>query len=114
MSFFDEDYKNESEDQIRTKEILLSTGNINRQYIERDIIFVADRFDDDFFDAKRDPNEALQTIKDKMKKVANSYGANAVIHCHFDHDRVEIDGKKYLDVFAYGTVVQFIQSTIGG
>lgn len=114
MSFFEENYKGETEEDIRIKEILISTGNINRSYVVRDVIFVAEKFETDLFEADVDPNESLAGIKYKLQKMAHSYGANAVINCHFDHNHVDHDGKTFLEIFAYGTVVQFVQSTIGG
>ncbi len=50
----------------------------------------------------------------RLKETAHRYGANAVINCHFEHDRIVEGDKTFLEIFAYGTVVQFTQSTIGG
>lgn len=102
------------EENQRIKEVILSTGNINRSYVVRDVIFVAEKFETDLFDQAVDPNESLAGIKLKLQRMAHAYGANAVINCHFDHAHVMVEGKTCLEIFAYGTVVQFIQSTIGG
>mgnify|MGYP001202529966 FL=1 len=56
----------------------------------------------------------MRDIVYKLKQKATEYGADAVINCHFEHQEVEKNGQLYLEVFAYGTVVQFTQSTIGG
>ena len=98
----------------RVKEIILSTGNVNRPYIVRDIVFAADKIEVDLFDTEIDLNELLSNVGLHLKEKALTYGANAVINCHFEHDRVVEDGKTFLEIFAYGTVVQFTQSTIGG
>ncbi|EOT39807.1 MULTISPECIES: heavy metal-binding domain-containing protein [Enterococcus] len=107
-------FDKQKEDDMRIHEVIISTGNVNRSYAVRDVIFVAEKFETDLFDENVDPNESLQDIMLMLKRKAFSYGANAVINCHFDHDHVQVDGKTYLEIFAYGTVVQFIQSTVGG
>ena len=98
----------------RIKEIILSTGNVNRPYIVRDIVFAADTIEVDLFDPEIDLNALLSDVAFRLKEKAHSYGANAVINCHFEHDRIVENGKTFLEIFAYGTVVQFTQSTIGG
>lgn len=94
--------------------IILSTGNVNRPYIVRDIVFAVDKFEIDLFDSTVDLNELLSDVVFHLKEKAHSYGANAVINCHFEHDRIVENEKTFLEIFAYGTVVQFTQSTIGG
>lgn len=114
MGIFNDKYDENKEDLQRVKEVIISTGNINRSYVVRDVVFVAEKFETDLFDPQVDPNESLAGIKLELQKKAHAYGAGAVINCHFDHDHVVHEGKTYLEIFAYGTVVQFIQSTIGG
>ena len=98
----------------RIEKIILSTGNVNKPYIVRNIIFATTKVKDDLFDSTNDPNLAMRDIVYKLKQKATEYGADAVINCHFEHQEVEKNGQLYLEVFAYGTVVQFTQSTIGG
>lgn len=105
---------NKYDDNDRIHEIILSTGNVNRPYIVRDIVFAAEKIEVDLFDPEIDPNELLSNVAYILKEKAYHYGANAVINCHFEHDRIVEAGKTYLEIFAYGTVVQFTQSTIGG
>ncbi|AYW46336.1 YbjQ family protein [Tetragenococcus koreensis] len=98
----------------RVERILLSTGNVNKPYIVRDIIFVAERLVVDIFDHDFDPNKALIEVAYQLKEKAFTYGANAVINCHFEHERINDENGPYFEIFAYGTVVQFTQTTIGG
>ncbi|KAF1304002.1 heavy metal-binding domain-containing protein [Enterococcus saccharolyticus] len=105
-------YKQDGNDAINR--ILLSTGNVNKPYIVRDIVFVAERIDVDMFEEEHNPNILLANIAYKLKEQAYEYGANAVINCHFEHEHVNKNGVHAFEVFAYGTVVQFTQSTIGG
>lgn len=96
------------------EKIILSTGNVSRNYIVRDIVFAAERIAIDIFDSTIDPNQLLSEINYQLKQKAFEYGADAVINCHFSHERIANDQKPIVEVFAYGTVVQFTQSTIGG
>lgn len=114
MGIFSDKNDTDKEDLKRIKEIIISTGNINRSYVVRDVVFATTKIEADLFDPSVDPNESLAGIKLELQQKAYAYGANAVINCHFDHDHVLKDGKTYLQIFAYGTVVQYIQSTIGG
>ncbi len=98
----------------RINAIILSTGNVNKPYVVRDIVFVAEKIDVDLFDANNNPNELLADIAYHLKEQAYEYGANAVINCHFEHQHVMRNGEHTFEIFAYGTVVQFTQSTIGG
>ncbi len=43
----------------RIKEIILSTGNVNRPYIVRDIVFAADKIEVDLFDTSIDLSELM-------------------------------------------------------
>lgn len=113
MSLFEERPQGDEEAQ-RIKEVLISTGNINRSYVVRDVVFVAEKLETDLFEADVDPNQSLASIKYKLQKMAHAYGADAVINCHFDHNHVIHNETTFLEIFAYGTVVQFVQSTIGG
>ncbi|EPI02532.1 MULTISPECIES: heavy metal-binding domain-containing protein [unclassified Enterococcus] len=97
----------------RINEIVLSTGNVNRKYIVRDIIFAADRLEVDLFDPSLDTNALFSTVSYKLKEKAFEYGAHAVINCHFEHEQIKKGDTYILEVFAYGTVIQFIQTNIG-
>ncbi|MGX7327947.1 heavy metal-binding domain-containing protein [Enterococcus bulliens] len=105
-----------SEDENRRiDEIVLSTGNVNKPYVVRDIVFASEKLEVDLFDPIVDPNDLLKNISYRLREKAYSYGASAVINCHFEHDHVvHPDGTIFLEIFAYGTVVQYTQSTIGG
>lgn len=93
----------------RLEEIVLSTGDVDRKYIVRDIIFCGTETSTNLFAPETDLNAILAPLKNDLKQQALSYGADAVINCHFDYHRHQ----DKIDVLAYGTVVQFIQSTIG-
>ena len=99
------------EEQISS--ITLSTGNINKKYILRDIVFAADRVDEDLFAPEADPNAIFAKLCFKLKQMAYEYHADAVINCHFEEKLVVKEDKKFIEIFAYGTAVQYIQTTIG-
>lgn len=99
------------EEQINN--ITLSTGNINKKYILRDIIFAADRVTADLFEPDADPNSIFSNVCLKLKQMAFEYNADAVINCHFEEKLVDKDGQKHIEIFAYGTVVQYTPTNIG-
>ncbi|OQO68283.1 hypothetical protein BH747_12320 [Enterococcus villorum] len=101
------------ENDSRIDEVTLSTGNINQKYIVRDIAFVVECFEADLFDPNFKTEDLFLTTKRKLKKKALEYGANAVINCHFEYQQRTRDNKQLLELFAYGTVIQFVQTTIG-
>lgn len=113
MSYFNDRSTENEKNNEQIQEVTLSTGNVNVKYIVRDVIFVAERHQIDLFDEQLDLNEVFSSIMFKLKKKAFSYGADAVINCHFEHEAVKVAGIPYLELFAYGTVVQFTQTTIG-
>ena len=98
----------------RLDDVLLSTGNIDRKYYVRDVVFVTDRIEADLFDDSRDPNQLFANVILQLKKKALENGADAVINVRFDQTSVMIDGSRYLEILAYGTVVQLLQTTISG
>ncbi|WP_409173681.1 heavy metal-binding domain-containing protein [Enterococcus mundtii] len=100
-------------DDPRINEVVLSTGNINQKYIVRDIVFVAECIKGDLFDPTFNSDDMFLTTKQKLKKKVLDYGANAVINCHFEYQQKPRDGKQIIELFAYGTVIQFVQTTIG-
>ncbi|MGM9902818.1 hypothetical protein A5844_000895 [Enterococcus sp. 10A9_DIV0425] len=103
----------DGEDDPRINEVVLSTGNINQKYIVRDIVFVVECIEADLFDPDFNTDEMFSTTKQKLKKKVLDYGANAVINCHFEYQQKSRDGKQVIELFAYGTVIQFVQTTIG-
>ncbi|MGM0122667.1 hypothetical protein IGI37_000021 [Enterococcus sp. AZ194] len=113
MSFFTDEHKEKEISPEQIDEVTLSTGNVNVKYVVRDVIFTAERHQVDLFDEQLDLNELFSSLKLKLKKKAYSYGADAVINCRFEHKTNQKDGLSYVELFAYGTVVQFTQTTIG-
>ncbi|MGC6769068.1 heavy metal-binding domain-containing protein [Enterococcus sp. LJL51] len=97
----------------RMNSITLSTGNVNKKYILRDIIFATDRVEADLFASDAEPNTIFKNVCQKLKQMAFEYEADAVINCHFEEKFVDQGDHKYIEIFAYGTVVQFTQTTIG-
>ena len=112
MSQFNSDALKE-ESYPRINDVVLSTGNINQKYIVRDIVFVVECLEADLFDPSFPKDDLFLTTKRKLKTKVLEYGANAVINCHFEYQQKKRDGKYFLELFAYGTVIQFIQTTIG-
>jgi hypothetical protein len=97
----------------RLSSITLSTGNVNKKYIVRDIVFATDRIETDLFSPNVNANEVFSGVYRQLKEIAFEYEADAVINCHFEEKYVEYQGKWVVEIFAYGTVVQFTQTTIG-
>lgn len=112
VSQFNSDALKEESDP-RINDVVLSTGNINQKYIVRDIVFVVECLEADLFDPAFPKEDLFLTMKRKLKLKVLEYGANAVINCHFEYQQRNRDGKYFLELFAYGTVIQFIQTTIG-
>lgn len=112
MSQFNSDALKE-ESYPRINDVVLSTGNINQKYIVRDIVFVVECLEADLFDPAFPNEDLFLTTKRKLKLKVLEYGANAVINCHFEYQQRNRDGKYFLELFAYGTVIQFIKTTIG-
>lgn len=106
-------YDTEQTDQHKIDTIKLSTGNVNKKYVVRDIIFATDRVEIDLFSTNADPNKVFRGVYQQLKKMAFDYEADAVINCHFEEKYIEYQGKWVTEIFAYGTVVQFTQTTIG-
>lgn len=108
--------KTESDEQARQNKldgIKLSTGNVNKKYVVRDIVFAADRVEIDLFSADTNPNDVFSGVYQKLKELAYDYEADAVINCHFEERYASYNGTWVTEIFAYGTVVQFTQTTIG-
>ncbi|MTD40376.1 hypothetical protein GIX45_17475 [Erwinia sp. CPCC 100877] len=97
----------------RLSGITLSTGNVNKKYIVRDIVFATDRIETDLFSPEVNANDVFGGVYRQLKEIAFEYEADAVINCHFEEKYVEYQGKWVVEIFAYGTVVQFTQTTIG-
>ncbi|AYW47697.1 hypothetical protein C7K38_04435 [Tetragenococcus osmophilus] len=98
----------------QVEQVLLSTGNVNKPYVIRDLVFVTKRISADIFAPDFDLNKALTEVGYQLKEKAFAYGATAVINCHFEYERVPGKEGPSFEIFAYGTVVQFTQTTIGG
>lgn len=112
----EKDSKNDAfilEMQEKFGSILLATGDVDRKYIVRDIVFATDRVAVDLFSSEVNPNDVFKKIYLQLKQIAYEYEADAVINCLFEQKIVEIDGTKVVELFAYGTVVQFTQTNIG-
>lgn len=97
----------------RLESITLSTGNVNKKYLVRDIIFATDRVTIDLYDETVNPNDVFKKVCQKLKELALAYEADAVINCHFEQKISQQNAVPMIEIFAYGTVVQFTQTTIG-
>ncbi|AIM25418.1 hypothetical protein QQG09_08410 [Melissococcus plutonius] len=111
MESSNENNKDVSSIEEKFQSILLSTGNINREYLIRDIIFATDRVFADLYASKTNPNDVFKRIYFQLKEIAYSYKADAVINCHFEQRSALYEGEKVTEIFAYGTVIQFTQTT---
>ncbi|MEG0294757.1 hypothetical protein [Enterococcus sp.] len=95
--------------------IVLATGNISRPYIVRDIAFAMNTIDFPTFNATKDPNELFTIVIQQLKEKALEYSADALINCHFSYAHEQMNPEEpIVRISAYGTIVQFRNSTIGG
>lgn len=107
---------NKSNDTLAIEKIVLSTGNISRPYIVRDIVFAMDTFDLTTFNRIQDPDDYFTKVIRQLKEKALKYSADAIINCHFSyaHETTPLNEEPIVRITAYGTIVQFRSSTIGG
>lgn len=97
------------------EKIMLATGNISRPYIVRDIVFAMNTIDFATFNATKDPNDLFTIVIQQLKEKALQYSADAIINCHFSYAHEQINPQEpIVRISAYGTIVQFRNSTIGG
>lgn len=97
------------------EKIMLATGNINRPYIVRDIVFAMNTIDFSTFNATTDPDDLFTIVIQQLKEKALKYSADAIINCHFSYAHEQINPEEpIVRISAYGTIVQFRNSTIGG
>lgn len=113
MKHFNEEHNTPEAIENQIQKIPLSTGNVNRKYLVRDIIFATDRVEIDLFSGHTDANKVFAGVKRQLRKIAYDYEADAVINCVFQQQLVDYEGKKVVEIFSYGTVIQFNQTTIG-
>lgn len=107
-------YRHSAANQNPLDQIILSTGNVNRAYLVRDLVFATDEKKVHLFNTTSEPNHIFEEVIKKMKEKACEYGADAVINCHFSYEQVHEKESMTLQIFAYGTIVQFKPATIGG
>lgn len=113
MKRFNEEHNTPEAIENRIQKIPLSTGNVNRKYIVRDIVFATDRVEVDLFSSETNANDVFRGVSQQLRKMAYDYEADAVINCLFEQQLVDYENKKVVEIFAYGTVIQFNQTTIG-
>lgn len=93
------------------KEIVISTGTLNREFEVIDCIFALDS-DKDGLLGGADPGKAFKGVKEQLRKQCRQLGGDAVLDCEFEYRISEKDGalssKKTAEIFAYGTVVRFL------
>ena len=107
---------NKSNDTLAIEKFVLSTGNISRPSIVRDIVFAMDTFDLTTFNRIQDPDDYFTKVIRQLKEKALKYSADAIINCHFSyaHEATPHNEEPIVRITAYGTIVQFRSSTIGG
>jgi len=88
--------------------ILISTGNINQQYVTIDAIFAMDSHKQGFLKGT-DPDKAFEGVKQRLREKCHEIGGNAVINCQFEYRIAIAEGtfssKQAIEIFAYGTAV---------
>tara|TARA_Y100001978_G_C23447703_1_gene316149 strand:+ start:55 stop:333 length:279 start_codon:yes stop_codon:yes gene_type:complete len=90
------------------KNVIISTGSLNYQYVVLDCIFA---FDHAELSAGIDPQ--FEGVKQKLKDLCMELGGDAVINTNFQYNSAHTDGlfgaKQIIEIFAYGTVILFSQ-----
>jgi hypothetical protein len=85
------------------KEIILSTGDINKDYEIIDIIFAIDKIKDPYFSGPQ-YSETFDNVKKQLKQKGSSLNADAVIYCNFEYQHSK---NSIHEIFAYGTCIKF-------
>lgn len=103
---------NKSTDQVAAKEnakfIPTSTGDLGHPYRILDTIFALDSNKEGFFSGAN-PESAFDGVKEKLRAKCARIGGDAVIYCQYQY-RIALDGKKQVvEIFAYGTAVEFLE-----
>lgn len=93
--------------------ILLSTGNISRSYLVRDLVFATESLEINLFDPKNDPNDIFSGVMAQLREKTANYGADAIINCQFSYEQIKNKDTILLQILAYGTIVQFKPSMVG-
>ena len=92
--------------------IVISTGNISREYEVLDSIFALDSHKEGFFSGNVDPGKAFDGVKRQLQDKCNALGGDAVISCQFEYRNALADGmfgkKQAIEIFAYGTAVRYL------
>lgn len=89
------------------KNIIISTGDLNKPYEIIDTIFAVDSATAKGWGSTLKPEKAFEGVKDELEKECKKLGGNAVINCQFEY-RNALDGKNQaIEFFAYGTAVKY-------
>ena len=93
------------------KNVIISTGSLNYQYVVLDCIFAFDQAEERIL-AGTDPHQAFEGVKQKLKNLCMELGGDAVINTSFEYRSAHTDGlfvaKQVIEIFAYGTVIQLL------
>ena len=93
------------------KEIIISTGTLDREFEVIDCVFALDS-DRDGLLGGADPGKAFRGVKEQLRKQCRQLGGDAVLDCEFEYRMSEKEGalsrKMIAEIFAYGTVVRFL------
>lgn len=96
---------------VPEKNIIISTGGINKDYEILDAIFAVDSHQE-FFLVSADPNKAFAGVKKQLASKCRALDGDAVIDCEFEYRVAVADGlmskKQVMEIFAYGTAIRFI------
>lgn len=91
--------------------IILSTGDIKKNFQVIDAIFAFDSHKAGYFQSA-DPGKAFSGVKDQLIKQCKRLKGDAVIYCQFEY-RVAVDDgllskKQVVELYAYGTAVKIV------
>lgn len=95
------------------RSIMVSTGNINREYEVIDTIFAVGFNKETWFKAA-DPSKSFEGVKTQLQDKCRDIGGDAVIYCQFQY-RISVNSdmlaKQVAEIWAYGTAVKFIEES---
>jgi len=101
--------KKEPQYELSKRPIMVSTGNINRNYEVIDTIFAVGFNKETWFKAA-DPSKSFEGVKTQLQDKCRDMGGDAVIYCQFQY-RISVNSdmlaKQVAEIWAYGTAIKY-------
>jgi len=92
--------------------IIISTGDLKKEYEILDTIFAIDSHKEGMF-SSANPGKAFDGVKEQLVKECKKLGGNAVINCLFEYRNALAGGgflggkAQVIEILAYGTAVKY-------